>query len=79
MTRGDTIVRSLDILARNRPAEEPWIRVLEIGRIRSVTEIRGHSTLYLAQHPAVKTVTTVDINPATRAPTLEIVPRGNPK
>ena len=68
-TRGRTITRCLDDLARDHPS----IRALEVGRIRSVTETTGHSTKHIACHPAVATLVSVDASAATRKPALEVV------
>ena len=69
-TRPHVITHWLDHLAHQLPS----IRALEVGRIRSVTETRGHSTKHIACHPAVATLVSIDASPATRGPTLEIVP-----
>jgi len=74
MIRGQTITRWLDKLAASQKRKQPWIHALEVGRIRSVTETKGHSTVYIARHPAVERVTTLDIRACTRAPTLAVVP-----
>lgn len=52
----------------------PQMRVLEIGRLRSRTEIRGHSTLHIACHPAVAVLVSVDHNPKTEAVARDMIP-----
>ena len=66
-TRHRTILKWLTRLE----AAKPSLRALEIGRMRSVSEAVGHSTLFIAEHPAVAHLISIDIDPAT-----EIVTRG---
>lgn len=50
------------------------MRCLEIGRTRDICEFTGHSTLHIAINNGVKTLVSVDVNPATRATALAILP-----
>jgi len=74
MTRGETIKKWLDYLAAEMEQAGPWIRAFEVGRIRLVDETKGHSTLHIVTHHAVERLTTLDIAPKTRQPTLAVVP-----
>ena len=64
MTRRNTIVKYLDWLAAQR-GEGQSIMAMEIGRLRDVAETVGHSTLFIAEHPAVARLVSVDLNPDT--------------
>ena len=74
MTRAKTLIKWLDVLMLNSERATPWVRALEVGRIRFADEVRGHSTLHIATHAVVKSLLSIDESPATRGVTLEVVP-----
>ena len=85
-TRGETIHRWIQNIAAGRPwrrdgdlgmvrREKPWIRALEVGRIRWKIETSGHSTLHIAAEPKVECLVSMDIAPKTEAVCKEFLPK----
>ena len=71
--RAATLNRWLDRLARPQ-GFKPCIHALEIGRLRKARETSGYSTLHIASHYSVVSLTSVDINAATEGVCREILP-----